>query len=84
MALNTVALEKNIADRVSAIDCVKTDNVAAAIAKVVADEVNAFLTPFVQAFNSHTHSGVITAVSGGGGAPAVGVSGSSATPSKTV
>lgn len=38
------------------------------------------LNELVKAFNAHVHSGVITAVSGGSGAPAVGVSGNSAKP----
>ncbi len=84
MALNTSALEKNIADKVSAIDCVDTSNVSAEIAKIIATEVANYLAPFVSAYNSHTHTGVITAVSGGGGAPAIGVPGASATTTKTI
>lgn len=40
------------------------------------------LNELVKAFNSHIHSGVITAVSGGSGAPAVGTPGNTAKPTK--
>ncbi len=84
MALDKATLEKNIADKVSAIDCVDTSNVSAEIAKIIASEVAAFLEPLITAYNSHTHTGVITAVSGGGGAPAIGVAGASGITTKTV
>lgn len=44
------------------------------------DDITAKLNDLVKTFNSHTHSGVITAVSGGSGAPAVGTPGSSTVP----
>ncbi len=83
MALNKATLEKNIADKVSVIDC-EGGNVSGEIAKIIATEVANYLDPFVSTFNSHTHTGVITAVSGGGGAPAIGVSGASGTTTKTI
>ena len=41
------------------------------------------LNELVNAFNNHTHSGVITAVSGGSGAPAIGTPGNTGTPVST-
>lgn len=41
------------------------------------------LNELVNAFNNHTHSGVITAVSGGSGDPAVGTPGNTGTPVNT-
>lgn len=40
------------------------------------------LNELVKAFNSHVHSGIITAVSGGSGAPAVGTPGNSGKPTQ--
>lgn len=47
---------------------------------VIIDKLTDKLNELVKAFNSHVHSGVITAVSGGSGAPAVGTPGNSAKP----
>lgn len=47
---------------------------------VIIDKLTKKLNELVKAFNSHVHSGVITAVSGGSGAPAVGTPGNSAKP----
>lgn len=47
---------------------------------VIIDKLTGKLNELVKAFNSHVHSGVITAVSGGSGTPAVGTPGSSAKP----
>lgn len=43
-------------------------------------QLTAKINELVKAFNSHVHSGVITGVSGGSGAPAVGTPGNSAKP----
>lgn len=43
------------------------------------NDITTKLNELVETFNSHTHSGVITAVSGGSGNPAVGIPGNSAT-----
>lgn len=45
----------------------------------IADLTNK-LNELVNAFNNHTHSGVVTAVSGGSGAPVVGTPGNTGTP----
>jgi len=47
---------------------------------VIIDKLTKKLNELVKAFNSHVHSGVITAVSGGSGAPAIGTPGNSAKP----
>lgn len=47
---------------------------------VIIDKLTKKLNELVKAFNSHIHSGVITAVSGGSGTPAVGTPGNSAKP----
>ncbi len=78
MPLNKADLEKNMADRIEGIDLVnESTNAAAEIAKIVAEEVHSYLEDFVSKYNNHTHPGVITTVSGGGGAPAIGVPGNS-------
>jgi phage baseplate assembly protein V len=48
-----------------------------------ADRTDAELDKLKNAFNGHTHSGVIVSVSGGGGSPAVGTPGSSGGPSSS-
>ena len=47
------------------------------------DDLVSKLNALVSDFNSHTHGGVIVAVTGGSGAPAVGTPGNSSTPSPT-
>ncbi len=83
MALDTATLEANVSSRVKALDMVN-DDVAAKTAAIIAEEVGSFLEPLVSAFNSHTHAGVITAVTGGSGSPAVGVAGSCSATTSTV
>lgn len=74
MALDVNTLKNNIESRVKAVDVVNGD-APGAIATIVGEEVAAFVAPLVAAFNNHVHPGVITAVAGGSGAPAVGTSG---------
>lgn len=47
------------------------------------EELTAKVNELIDAFNSHTHPGVITAVSGGSGAPAVGTPGNTQAPATT-
>lgn len=47
------------------------------------EELTAKVNELIGTFNSHTHPGVITAVSGGSGAPAVGTPGSTQVPAAT-
>lgn len=47
------------------------------------EELTAKVNELIDTFNSHTHPGVITAVSGGSGAPAVGTPGSTQAPATT-
>ncbi len=83
MALDKETLENSLKDRIKGVDLLEAD-VASEVAKVVAEEVHNYLEPLVIAYNSHTHSDVITSVSGGSGSPAVGVTGNSGTTSDEV
>jgi hypothetical protein len=83
MPLDTNSLKSNIKNRVKAVDVVEGD-APAEIAAIIGEEVAAFVQPLVDAFNQHTHAGVITAVTGGSGAPAVGIPGSTQTTTSTV
>lgn len=47
------------------------------------EELTKQLNELIDKFNNHTHSGVIISVSGGSGAPAVGIKGNSETPTPT-
>lgn len=47
------------------------------------EELTKQLNGLIDKFNNHTHSGVIIAVGGGSGAPAVGTQGNSGTPTST-
>lgn len=51
--------------------------------KTAFDELKSDFNTLVSTFNSHVHSGVIVSVSGGSGAPAVGVPGNSAAPTSS-
>lgn len=57
----------------------KGDNGGLVIIEKLTNKINEFITTF----NNHTHGGVITAVSGGSGAPAVGTPGNSGTPTSS-
>lgn len=55
MALNTTQLENDIKTGVSAVPLDGSVVVSDEIAKVVAEAVRDYLTPFVTAYNSHIH-----------------------------
>ena len=84
MALDKASLETNIGSRINDITLGGDTNAADEIAKVIAEEVHTYLEVFVSTFNSHTHSGVITLVAGGSGAPATGTTGDTGSPNATV
>ena len=84
MALNTSQLEQDIKNGVSNVPLDGSVVVSDEIAKVVANAVRDYLTHFVSSYTYHTHSGVITAVTGGSGAPAEGIPGSTSTTTNTI
>ncbi|BDD11646.1 hypothetical protein FUAX_40780 (plasmid) [Fulvitalea axinellae] len=76
MALDKNKLEANIAVRIKGVDL--TDKGAtASLVRILAEEIAEYVRPLEEAYNGHTHGGVIVGVAGGSGSPAVGTTGNS-------